>query len=160
MRSKKTLIIVIILVIVSLVLYFKNKILGTYSIKDLLGKKFPVSSKFGDRIHPITKKATPHTGVDYATPKGTPIFAPFNGVVTSNIDAHGGNQLFLTSATEGIRLGMAHLDSYKVKSGNVVKGQLLAFTGNTGGSTAPHLHLSVTDLQTNKKINPEEIFKV
>lgn len=136
--------------------FFKDKIM--FSITSMLGKNFRVSSPFGERIHPVTKKKQDHNGIDLATPVGTPIYAEFDGIVSTSNKGHaGGNELYLSSAEQGLRLGYAHLRDFVVKAGMVKKGQLLAHTGN--GGTGPHLHFTVTTLIDNKKVNPLNYFK-
>lgn len=106
--------------------------------------KYVITSPFGMRTHPITKRSTLHTGIDIAASKNTPIVAAQTGTVIYNnwmgtygklvILDHGGN--YVTA--------YAHLNASKVKVGQVVKkGETIALSGNTGYSTGPHLHFEV-----------------
>lgn len=123
--------------------------------------KYPVkgriTSKFGDRQHPVTKENSFHNGIDIAAPLYTQVIAPADGkVINIYENAQGGKQLILEHA-DGMRTGYAHLSSYKVVRGQNIKvGQIVALTGNTGQSTGPHLHLTLT--VKGKKVNPEKYF--
>ncbi len=119
-----------------------------------------VTSKFGNRIDPKTNKLTTqfHNGVDLHAPSGTPVFAPADGVAALSISADGGNQLIITHKN-GYKTGYAHLTSRVVHEGETVKkGQLVAYTGNSGShTTAPHLHFTVTNKQ-GRKVDPLSVF--
>lgn len=109
-----------------------------------------ISSKYGNRTHPVTGAKSFHNGIDIAAPTGTDVLAPADGVV-SKISWHngGGNQLHIKH-DNGYTTGYAHLSSYAVKVGDKVKkGQKVAEVGNTGASTGPHLHLTVRDKSGN-----------
>lgn len=145
------------LIILSLVLYFFKD-----NIKTMVGKiisplksKFRLSSAFGDRVHPVTKQISFHNGVDFATPTGTPLYAAFDGVITTFQDAQNGNGIALLNVDLKRRMGAAHLSKYAVENGAKVKqGDIIAYTGNTGRSTGPHVHITLKDTATNKWINP------
>jgi murein DD-endopeptidase MepM/ murein hydrolase activator NlpD len=104
-----------------------------------------ISSKFGNRIHPITgQKMAFHNGVDIACAIGTEIVAPESGMVT-DVYTHprGGNSLVMVTST-GVRLGFAHLKTHKVAKNSVVnKGDVIALSGNSGASTGPHVHFTM-----------------
>jgi murein DD-endopeptidase MepM/ murein hydrolase activator NlpD len=118
-----------------------------------------VTSKFGERIHPVTKKKSFHNGIDLHAPTGTPLFAPADGVASTSISPEGGNQLVITH-TNGYKTGYAHLKSRAVgHQEKVKKGQLIAYSGNTGlHTTAPHLHFTVTNPE-GRKVDPLSFFK-
>ena len=85
-----------------------------------------------------------HPGIDVSTPRGTPIVAPADGVVTyrGKRGAYG-NALVLDHGY-GIVTRYAHLDGYNTRPGQRVRrGDVIGFVGNTGRSTAPHLHYEV-----------------
>lgn len=117
----------------------------------------PVSSGYGNRYH--DGKMQFHNGIDIAVPIGTPVLSPADGEVTSIYsNATGGNQLIVTHAN-GYQSGYAHLKSYNVYVGQKVsRGQKIAYSGNTGNSTGPHLHFTVR-LHGNH-INPSNILPV
>ena len=118
-----------------------------------------VTSRFGYRPHPVTGKASSyHNGVDIAVPLGTAIIAPADGTVTTvNSTAAGGLQVIITH-TNGWRTGYAHLSSQLVRQGQTVRqGETIALSGNTGQTTGPHLHFTLTDPSGNKT-DPEKYF--
>lgn len=120
-----------------------------------------VTSKFGSRIDPVTGKAGHfHNGIDLHAPSGTPIFAPMDGVAYLSINTEGGNQLVIHH-TNGYKTGYAHLSSRVVSQLQVVKkGQLIAYSGNSGAhTTAAHLHFTVTNKE-GRKIDPLSIFNL
>ncbi|QIW16379.1 peptidase M23 [Pasteurellaceae bacterium RH1A] len=102
-----------------------------------------VSSHFNPRrVHPITRRLRPHKGVDFAVKIGTPIIAPADGkVVAVSYQARGaGRYIKLQHGSQYATVYM-HLSRSLVKVGQQVKkGQRIALSGNTGGSTGPHLH--------------------
>ena len=109
------------------------------------------------RKHPVTKDESFHNGVDIAAAMYTQVLSPKAGTVVNIFEnATGGKQLIIEHEN-GMRTGYAHLSSYKVVRGQAVKaGQVIALTGNTGQSTGPHLHLTVT--VGGKKVDPEKYF--
>lgn len=110
-------------------------------------KKYRITSPFGRRTSPTTGASTNHNGIDIATPMRTPILAPADGtigyVVTNDA---GGLQVAIDIKDHDLRVGFAHLDEATVRNGQLVhKGDIIAYTGNSGRSTGPHLHLTVKD---------------
>lgn len=85
-----------------------------------------------------------HNGVDVALPIGTPVHAPGDGVV-SMVATHPSGGLSLAIIHQGLaRTGYAHLCTVCVSEGdNVRAGQVVAYSGNSGRSTGPHLHLTL-----------------
>lgn len=100
-----------------------------------------VTSKFGVRNHPIRRIRAMHNGVDYACPIGTPVHAVADGVVSRRgWDSKGGGNFIWIRHAQGIESGYLHLSRFVVAQGTRVRqGQLIAYSGNTGGSTGPHL---------------------
>jgi len=98
------------------------------------------------RMHPILKRVRPHYGIDWAGPTGTKIMSFSDGVVTY-ADWKGGNgNLLVIEHPHGYTSLYAHLQGFAkgVKKGAQVKqGQVVAYLGNTGISTGPHLHFGV-----------------
>jgi len=114
---------------------------------------------FGWKIHPIYKIKKMHTGIDFTTPLGTPVFATANGIVKTiyrNRFAKDGLAIEIDHG-KGYTTYYAHLNDFKVREGqNVTRGQTIAIVGNTGVSTAPHLHYEIRkDMQP---INPVHFF--
>ena len=102
-----------------------------------------ISSPFGWRIHPITKKRQFHRGIDIAAPIGTPIFAPMDGVITfaGNLGGYG---LAIEMSSGSYKFRFGHLSRIDVYIGQKVKqGEIIGRVGNTGRSTGPHLHFEV-----------------
>jgi murein DD-endopeptidase MepM/ murein hydrolase activator NlpD len=85
-----------------------------------------------------------HTGLDFAAPSGTPIYAVAGGVVTSvGYDGAYGNKTVIT-LEDGTELWFCHQTSYTVSVGEEVhSGELIGYVGSTGHTTGPHLHLEV-----------------
>lgn len=92
-----------------------------------------------------------HNGYDYGTSSGTAILAPHAGKIieTTNDPTGYGNYVKIEDAIQGSVL--AHLQSFTVKVGDTVnEGQLVGYSGNTGNSTAPHLHWGYYRLPRNR----------
>jgi murein DD-endopeptidase MepM/ murein hydrolase activator NlpD len=115
-----------------------------------------MASGFGRRIDPIYKTKKFHYGMDFAAPIGTPVYATGNGVVnkikTSRSKKDYGNYILIDHGYD-YESFYAHLDKVFVSRGKKVKrGDLIGHVGNTGKSTAPHLHYEVR--YKKQKINP------
>ncbi|MFY0608374.1 MAG: peptidoglycan DD-metalloendopeptidase family protein [Cyclobacteriaceae bacterium] len=117
-----------------------------------------LSSGYGYRIDPILKTRKRHAGVDFSIPKGTPVYATGDGKIrfTKSSFSGYGKQIEIDHGF-GYITKYAHLSEFKVKSGQKVKrGELIAFSGNSGKSTAPHLHYEVKI--EGKHVNPVYYF--
>lgn len=103
-----------------------------------------VTSGFGWRVSPFTGKREFHKGLDISGPNGTPIYAPSRGVVAFiERDPAYGLVVNLTHGS-GLVTSYSHLSRVGVKVGQVVqRGELVAYIGDTGRSTGPHLHYEV-----------------
>lgn len=105
-----------------------------------------LSSGFGYRLDPILKVRRPHHGVDFSLPIGSPVYATGDGeisLIRHNKISGYGNQIEVNHGF-GYKTKYAHLSEIIVKSGQKVKrGELIGYSGNTGKSTAPHLHYEV-----------------
>ena len=101
-----------------------------------------VSSPFNPRrLHPITKRVRPHNGVDFGVPMGTPIIAPSDGIVEHVAFQAKGAGRYIKIRHGHITTVYMHLSKPLVKKGQTVrKGERIALSGNSGGSTGPHLH--------------------
>lgn len=118
-----------------------------------------LSSSFGMRTHPIKKTKQLHKGVDFACPLGTEVMATADGTVTG-IDnkPEGYGKLVTITHSNGYKSRYAQLSEFKVKKGDEVKkGDVIALSGNSGMSTAPHLHYEVTLMD--KHVNPIDFIK-
>ena len=101
-----------------------------------------ISSGFNPkRMHPVLKRIRPHNGIDYYAPKGTPVYAAGDGVVSrSAYSRTNGNHVFIKHANS-IETKYLHFTSRTVKEGQRVKqGQTIGTVGSTGLATGPHLH--------------------
>lgn len=122
-----------------------------------------ISSKFTyHRKHPVTGKVRPHTAVDYAAPKGTPVHTIGDGTVTlCGWDKSGGGNRIKIKHMNGYETCYMHLQKFApgIRQGSrVAQGQLIGYVGSTGTSTGPHLDFRVwkngTPVDPLKMISP------
>ncbi len=104
-----------------------------------------LASGYGLRIHPIYKVKKMHTGIDFAAAIGTPVYATADGSVDQlEISFSGYGKMLEIDHGFGYRSRYAHMHGFAVHKGQKVKrGDLIGYVGNTGLSTAPHLHYEV-----------------
>lgn len=126
--------------------------LDTFNLGDVTNVKFPmpnerhVTSRFGNRIDPLnTSKTGFHGGTDYRAPKGTELYALFNGTVTSCGWSNTAGYFITIEHGENVKTFVCHLSEILVEEGQEVKQyDLIALTGGTGSrSTGPHLHMAL-----------------
>ena len=130
----------------------KDKLARTPSISPTKGH---ISSRFGKRIDPFTGKIRLHRGLDFSNRQYTPIHAPADGVVVNAFINGGFGEFLVIDHGYNIVTRYGHLSKYEVQVGQKVKrGDLIARIGNTGRSTAPHLHYEV--LVSDQYVNPEK----
>ncbi len=113
-----------------------------------------MASGFGYRSDPFTKARKFHYGMDFTSPRGTPVYATGDGVVerADNRAAGYGNHIRIDHGYGYVSL-YAHLYKYNVKKNQKVKrGDIIGFVGSTGRSQAPHLHYEV--FKDDERINP------
>lgn len=113
------------------------------------------------RYHPILHRYRAHLGIDYAAPKGTKIYAAGSGKVTFVGRRNGYGNTVEISHGSNISTLYAHLNGFAkgIKKGVTVKQkQLIAYVGNTGLATGPHLHFGV--YRNKVAVNPNSIVKV
>lgn len=125
------------------------------AIQPVSNKKLDrVASGFGYRIHPIYKTYKMHTGMDFSASTGTEIYATGNGVVQDiELSNRGYGNSVVISHGYGYKTLYAHLSKVSVKKGQSIKrGEVIGLVGNTGTSTAPHLHYEV--IKNGNKIDP------
>jgi murein DD-endopeptidase MepM/ murein hydrolase activator NlpD len=117
-----------------------------------------MASGFGVRMHPIYKVRKMHTGCDFSAPRGTPIYATGDGVVKLVRSDYGGyGKQVEIDHDYGYVTKYAHMDKFNVRKGQQVKrGEIIGYVGNTGSSTAPHLHYEI--IKDHKKVNPMNFF--
>ena len=107
-----------------------------------------ITSPQGYRTDPITGETSSHSGTDIAVPEGTPILAAADGTVTvaNALDSWGGSYGYYVKLDHGGGLTTlyAHCSSICVTTGQQVKaGEVIAYVGQTGRATGPHLHFEV-----------------
>ena len=109
-----------------------------------------ITSPYGTRIHPITGRRTVHHGIDYGSPKGSPVYAVAAGVVTvSGYDDLSGNKIAIRHR-DNTESWYMHLSVRGVNVGTKVSPrQVIGKVGSTGRSTGPHLHLGFKDNRGN-----------
>jgi len=103
-----------------------------------------LSATFGKRLDPFTGRPDFHPGIDISTPIGTRVVAPADGIVLSCALSGGYGNAIIIDHGYGVVSRYGHLESYNVQPGQRVhRGDVIAFVGNTGRSTGPHLHYEV-----------------
>ena len=107
-------------------------------------KYVKITSKFGNRTHPVLKSVKFHRGVDIAVSIGTPVYSGIKGRVTFAGRKGNYGNLVEIEGNNRIKVRYAHLNSIDVVTGQKVSdGEKVAETGNTGMSTGPHLHYEI-----------------
>lgn len=117
-----------------------------------------ISSHFGHRTDPFYKIQKFHSGIDFAAPVGTKIYCTGDGFVEQVVLGNSGyGNYIVVNHGYGYKTRYAHLKKALVKKGQKVsRGENIALMGNTGKSTAPHLHYEV--IKNDKPINPVDFF--
>ncbi|MBI4648385.1 MAG: M23 family metallopeptidase [Bacteroidia bacterium] len=117
-----------------------------------------ISSGFGMRIHPILSVRRLHQGIDYTIKMNSRVYATGGGVVSDIIYSKQGKGKYIEiEHGYGYKTLYAHLSEILVVKGQKVKrGDIIALTGNSGFSTAPHLHYEVH--KENKSVNPVNFY--
>lgn len=112
--------------------------------------KFPlatytrISDDYGNRIHPTLGVQQFHNGVDFASPKGTAIYAAYDGVVVAATYSGTMGNYVMIDHGDGLYTIYMHASAlYVEKDDVVVRGETIAAVGSTGRSTGNHLHFSV-----------------
>jgi murein DD-endopeptidase MepM/ murein hydrolase activator NlpD len=114
------------------------------------------TSNFGYRVHPVKGERAFHSGVDLRAKTGTPVYATADGVVewAAYHKPSGLGNLVIIHHNFGFNTFYGHLDRFAVKAGDFVrKGDIIAYSGNSGLSSGPHLHYEVRHIQ--RRLNPE-----
>lgn len=116
------------------------------------------SSGFGYRIHPIYKTSRMHYGCDFTAPTGTDIYATGDGRIKAvNMKQRGYGHHVIIDHGYGYETIYAHMQDIHVQKGQRInRGEVIGTVGNTGTSTAPHLHYEVH--KSGKKIDPINFF--
>ena len=118
-----------------------------------------LSSGYGMRMHPIKGFRRKHSGVDFAAPTGTPIYAAGDGVIEKRAyNKNGYGRYLVIRHNSTYKTLYAHMSKYgrSTSVGSRVKQrQIIGYVGSTGLSTGPHLHYEV--IKNNKKVNPSAV---
>jgi murein DD-endopeptidase MepM/ murein hydrolase activator NlpD len=120
-----------------------------------------ISSSYGMRIHPISKKEMMHNAVDIKAPEGTPVYATADGMVrkvkADFVQGKGYGKYIIVDHEGGYSTLYAQLSEYNAKEGTEVKrGDVIGYVGTSGISTAPHLHYEVK--KDGGNVDPEKYF--
>ena len=120
-----------------------------------LTTNYELTSDYGNRIHPISKKQVLHRGVDWKAPLGTPVLAAGRGtVIEAGAKDQYGNCIIILH-DEIYQTLYAHLESIDVKVGEqIVAGQQIGAVGNSGLSLGSHLHYEV--IKNGVPVNPAD----
>ena len=139
--------------------YFDEK--GNNTRKSLLRTPIDgarVSSKFGIRKHPVLGYTRAHRGVDFAAPRGTPIYAAGDGIIEA-IGRNGSYGKYIRIRHDTIfKTAYAHMHRYAKglkKGARVQQGDVIGYVGSTGVSTGPHLHYEI--IKNGVKVNPQKV---
>jgi len=113
-----------------------------------------LSSGFGIRTHPVLRVRRHHDGLDFSAPKGTPVYASADGVVRYASWNGGYGRMVIIDHKYGFETRYGHLNKFLVRPGQTVKrGEKIGEVGNTGLTTASHLHYEVH--LNGKPVNPQ-----
>lgn len=117
-----------------------------------------LASGFGMRVHPVYKVKKMHTGIDFAASIGTPIYATADGTIDEvQVSFSGYGKMIEIDHGFGYRTRYAHMHGFTVRKGQKIKrGEQIGFVGDTGLSTAPHLHYEV--FINGEHVNPVHYF--
>mgnify|MGYP005809525861 FL=1 len=116
------------------------------AIQPVINKELTLlTASYGLRIHPFYKSLTSHQGVDYTIPEGSRVFATADGRVKDVIRRRSSSGLtVILDHGNGYETEYRHLSKINVRKGqNVRRGDIIALSGNTGLSLAPHLHYEI-----------------
>jgi hypothetical protein len=109
------------------------------------GYTINAKSPYGWRVHPITGRRTFHHGVDVALPEGTALVAPADGIVVKKGSGGSGGITLIVKHADDVFTVYYHLvkPSHLLVGSRFEKSEVICHSGNTGGSTGPHLHWEV-----------------
>jgi murein DD-endopeptidase MepM/ murein hydrolase activator NlpD len=114
-----------------------------------------ISSGFGMRFHPVLGYTRMHKGIDFAVPVGTPVMAAGGGTIEQEGWVNGYGNFMVVNHGNTYATGYGHLSRFAPgihKGSHVRQGQVIAYSGNTGLTTGPHLHY---EIRINKQqVNP------
>lgn len=117
-----------------------------------------LSSGFGSRRHPVLGYTKMHKGVDFAAPRGTPIYAAGDGTIAKIGPFSSYGNYVRIKHRQGLETAYAHMSRFKpgLRGGSRVKqGDVIGYIGTTGRSTGPHLHYEV--MVSGNQVNPMSV---
>lgn len=118
-----------------------------------------ISSGFGYRSDPFTRRAAMHSGIDFKGPIGAPIYAAADGVVSFVGRKSGYGNVVEISHGNGLLTRYAHMSRFATRVGQrVAAGDRIGGIGNTGRSTGPHLHFEVRI--NDRAVNPRPFLEM
>jgi murein DD-endopeptidase MepM/ murein hydrolase activator NlpD len=143
-------------------LFLPDAKLASFTLREISGDLFGwpargwISSWYGWRSDPFTGTRVFHNGIDIGVDTGTPVRAAMDGIVAeTGYNSSFGNYVVLSHHAGWMSL-YGHLQTVSVKDGQrVASGQQIAYSGNTGYSTGPHLHFSV--FKNGRTVNPYNV---
>ena len=149
--------------------YYYGAEVGTVITKSKEGFVMPINtfSKITGETTGYCGSGKPHTGIDFAAPTGTPIYAAHDGVIVKTYD-NGTNCYGSCNSTQAVGIGFRidnqdgtismymHMSKREnlSRGASVKAGQLLGYVGNTGSSTGPHLHYGMSSSTNGAVLNP------
>lgn len=151
----------LILPIVFVMTYAFGELSGTapaiFPIKE--GSYHKITSPYGkERKDPFSKEVMVHGGIDISAESGTNVMATGSGKVIKAEDYGNWGNLLIIDHGDGHHTWYAHLKGFNVVKGDKVKqGDVVAYVGNTGRSTAPHLHYEVR--KDGERVDPMDYIK-
>lgn len=129
------------------------------AIQPVINKELTLmTASFGMRIHPFYKNLSQHNGVDFTVPDGSRVFATADGTVTeAGVRSSSSGISVIINHGNGYETRYNHLGETMVSRGQRIRrGDIIALTGNSGLSLAPHLHYEV--LYKGKALDPVDYF--
>jgi len=121
---------------------------------------YPISSGYGNRVHPVTGNVKFHSGIDIAAPRGTFVRAAFGGTVVYVGNSETAGKWVKLTHPNGLRTKYMHLNSTLVESGDVVgPGDVIGTVGSTGTATGNHLHFQMEN-ENGTSMDPTDCYDV
>jgi murein DD-endopeptidase MepM/ murein hydrolase activator NlpD len=117
-----------------------------------------ITSSFGMRFHPVLGYSRMHKGVDFGVPIGTPVMAAGAGTIAFIGWSNGYGRFVKINHGNGYSTGYGHLSRFSAGlhvGSKVHQAQIVAYSGNTGMSTGPHLHYEISE--NNHQVNPLKV---
>ncbi len=140
--------------------FYLNNVERSYFFKNLFKNpldSFIRTSGFGLRNHPINKKRSFHTGIDFRASTGSPVYASRDGIISETGMLGNYGLYIIMKHNGGYETVYSHLNKINVKVNDIINsGQIIAESGNTGISTGPHLHFEIR--KNGIPLNPENFF--